>query len=148
MSYLSANDLIMVLRGADRARAINAAEALGRFGGPEACAALRDSLLDHAEPTVRVACATALGLMGGRDAATALVSALNEPDRVIWHAAAEALAGLDDEAMPAVIEMLLQPETPLRRAALSGLLWLTVEYDEAEASMSDDLILGAWGWWN
>lgn len=138
----------MALRTGSRERAQTAAEALGRLGGPDACAALADALLGHSELPVRVACANALGVMGGSAAAEALVGALNDRDRVIWHAAAEALAGLDDEAMPVVIELLQRPDAALRRAALGALLWLTVEYDEAEPSMSDDGMWGAWGWWN
>lgn len=148
MSPRSIDEWIIVLQSDSRERAQTAAEALGRLGGPDACAALGDALLGHNEISVRVACANALGVMGGSAAAEALVSALNEPDRVIWHAAAEALAGLDDDALSAVTDILQRPDPALRRAALSALLWLTVEHNEAEPSMSDGEIWGMWGWWN
>ncbi len=137
-----------MLRRADRGPAIMAAAALGRLGSPEACAALAASLSDHADAAVRTACADALRRIGGPEAAEALVRALGERDRVVWHAAAEALMALDSEAMPAVIAVLRAPDMIGRRAALSGLLWLTVEHDEPEASMSDDVSYAVWGWWN
>jgi HEAT repeat protein len=148
MASRSIDELVFALANGDRAQAQNAAEALGRLGGLEACAALGNGLLHHKETPVRVACANALGVMGGSDAAEILVGSLNEPDRVVWHAAAEALAGLDEEAMEAVLVLLQKSDPSFRRAAMNALLWLTVEYDEAEPSVSDDLILGGWGWWN
>lgn len=140
--------LIERLRQPERGRAIAAAAALGRLGGPEACAALADALRFHADPAVRTACADALGRMGGMDAALALVRVLGDRNRVVWHSAAEALMGLDEEAFPAVIALLLSRDSNDRRAALSGLLWLTLEHDEAEASMSDEAVYTMWGWWN
>ncbi|MBL8146773.1 MAG: HEAT repeat domain-containing protein [Anaerolineae bacterium] len=140
--------LIERLGQPERGRAIAAAAALGRFGGPEACTALGDALATHADSAVRSACADALGRMGGRDAACALVRVLGDRDRVVWQSAAEALMGLDDDAMPAVVSLFQSREQRERRAALSGLLWLTVEHDESEVSMSDDVNYTVWGWWN
>ncbi len=145
---LTPDELIAVLRRPERGPAVHAAAELARIGGPEVCAALADALRAHPEPVVRAASAGALGQIGGDAAAQALVSALGEPDRMVWHAAAEALAGLDDEALPAVIALLQSRDRGARRAALSGLLWLTVEHDEPEASMSEDVVYGPWGWWN
>ena len=140
--------LVERLRHPERGRAIAAATALGRFGGPEACAALGEALATHTDSAVRSACADALGRMGGIDAACALVRVLGDRDRVVWQSAAEALMGLDEDAMPAVITLFQSRETRERRAALSGLLWLTVEHDESEVSMSDEINYAMWGWWN
>lgn len=145
---LTSHELIAALRRPERGPAVRAAAELGRMGGPEACAALADALRAHPEAVVRAASAGALGQIGGEQAAQALVGVLGEPDRMVWHAAAEALAGLDDEAMPAVIALLQSRDQGARRAALSGLLWLTVEHDDPEVSLLDDVVSGPWGWWN
>jgi len=140
--------LISRLHEQKGAPAIAAAAALGRFGGSLACAGLGRALLTHADSTVRCACADALGRIGGMDAARALVRVLGDRDRVVWQSAAEALMGLDDDAMAAVILLFQSRDRAERRAALSGLLWLTVEHDDSEASMSNEVNYTAWGWWN
>lgn len=82
------------------------------------------------------------------DAACALVRVLGDRDRTTWHAAAEALLELDEEAMPAVILMFQSQKPAERRAALSGLIWLSLEHDEADAALTEDVVYAMWGWWN
>ena len=148
MNSRAIDELAALLQGSDTGAAIAAATELGQLGTDEAAAVLEAVLLGQARSAVRVACADALGSIPSLDAATGLVRALNETDPLIWHAAAEALAGLDEEAMPAVIALLQSREADFRRAALRGLLWLTVEHHEAEVSVSDFDFLNGWGWWN
>jgi HEAT repeat protein len=140
--------LIWALQRADRGPAIVAAASLGRIGGPEACEALAVAVRGHADPAVRTACVDALGHIGGQDAATALILAMGDRERAVWLSAAEALMALEEEAMPAVIALFQSPALADRNAALHGLLWLTVEYHDPEASMSDPADTGLWGWWN
>lgn len=140
--------LIQTLQQAERGPAIVAATSLGRIGGPEACEALAAGLRSHHDPIVRTACADALGQIGGQDAATALILALDDAVRTVWLSAAEALMALEDEAMPAVVALFQSAHLAERNAALHGLLWLTVEYDDPEVSMSDSADAGVWGWWN
>ena len=140
--------LIAQLQDSDRAAAITAAAALARIGGPEAVNALESALQNHPELAVRVASADALGQIGGLEAAMALARMLNDGDPVVWRAAAEALHALDRDAMPAVVELLQSAQMDQRMAALRAALWLTVPYDDPEASVSNIELFDAWGWWN
>jgi HEAT repeat protein len=144
----STQALIGALQRAERGPAIVAAASLGRIGGPEACAALAVTLRSHADPAVRTACADALGHIGGQEAAAALILAMGDSERAVWLSAAEALMALEEDALPAVIALFQSQDMPDRRAALHGLLWLTVEHDDPEASMSDPVEAALWGWWN
>lgn len=126
-----------------------AAEALGTIGEPSAVDGLEDALTHDANDFVRYAAATALGQIGDASSAPILIRALNNPNSHVWHAAAEALWSMEEHAMPALIAAIIDESSDTRRAALKGILWLSVEYDEEEArERSNDEWVTMWGWWN
>lgn len=123
-----------------------AAEALGTIGEASAIDGLEDALANDSNDFVRYAAATALGQIGDASSAPMLIRALNNPNSHVWHAAAEALWSMEEQVMPALIEAIIDESEDTRRAALKGVLWLSVEYDETERS--DDEWVTMWGWWN
>ena len=126
-----------------------AAEALGQIGDQSALEGLENALLRDENNYVRFAAAKALGQIADPSSVPTLLRALNTRNTQIWHAAAEALWVIDEDAMPYILNSLTDMDMNLRRAALKAILWLSVEFDDEDASLRNDLDwTGTWGWWN
>jgi HEAT repeat protein len=126
-----------------------AAEALGQMGANMALEGLEHALLKDDNHYVRFAAAKALGQIADPSSVPTLLRALNTHNTHIWHAAAEALWVIDEDAMPYILTSLMSDDMTLRRAALKAILWLSVEFDDDDAALRDDMDWGgSWGWWN
>ncbi|MEL6246677.1 MAG: HEAT repeat domain-containing protein [Cyanobacteria bacterium J06648_16] len=88
------------------------AEALGEIGEP-ATPALTQALRSHPNPTVRGSCAKTLMLFGDEDAIPPLIQAtLHDTDAVVRGSAMAALARTGEAAVPALVLILADAQTP------------------------------------
>ncbi|WP_404785290.1 HEAT repeat domain-containing protein [Altericista sp. CCNU0014] len=88
------------------------AETLGQIGAP-ATPLLREALANHPNAVVRRAAAKTLTIIGDASAVpTLLHSFLNDEDTVVRSSAAGALAKTGEVAVPALLDILSDPEQP------------------------------------
>ena len=88
------------------------ADVLGEIGEP-ATPALTDGLLHHHNPVVRGSCAKTLMLFGDEEAIPPLIeAALRDPDAVVRGSAVAALAKTGEAAVPELVRILADAQTP------------------------------------
>lgn len=117
-------------------------------GRANALNALEDALLHDDNDYVRCAAAVALGKIADPSSIEPLLKTLQTDNTHLWHAAAEALWYMEEEATPYIQQAMLSEDVATRRAALKGLLWLSVEYDDENAPDDEEEWIGVWGYWN
>lgn len=107
----------------------------------EAFAATVAVLLEHDSPRVRAAAASCVGRLGGAEGVAPLTKALDDPSKLVRHAAGAALRALGNRGigLEAVAGALASPEPRVRREATS-LLTRQVHGFEAHAGLVDRLI--------
>lgn len=117
-----ANGLADVLTSsAPTATRVAAAEALSRLGGLESTLALAGGLQDDT-PEVREASADALADIGGPRAMDALLGVLDSRDPVLKGLALRHLVTAQEtRVVPRLVEIVLSPGNPMRRAAIGAL---------------------------
>jgi HEAT repeat protein len=131
-----------------------AASALGQYGeASDSVDALVHALENDDNSYVRYAAGQALGLLlrdtEREDIFQRMLTGLNDSNTHVWHAIAESLWDLSDEALPMVIDALVSEKPELRQVALKAALWLSAEYDDEYAPTFDEEIdPTSWGWWN
>ncbi|MFZ4828995.1 MAG: HEAT repeat domain-containing protein [Phototrophicaceae bacterium] len=112
-----------------------AAAALGTLGSPHAIPSLKHAIQHDENHHVRYAAVCALSLMMEQHKSQitlfeGLLLALNDDNTQVWHAAAEALWTVGEEAMRFVVSRLTHPQHDVRTVALKGVLWLSAEWDD------------------
>jgi len=111
------------------------ASTLGTLGSPRAIPALKQAIQVDENHHVRYAAVGALSLMLGQHTNLdllfeGLLFALDDDNTRVWHAAAEALWAVGEEAMRFVLSRLTHPQHDVRSVALKGVLWLSAEWDD------------------
>jgi HEAT repeat protein len=108
---------IEAIASAPSTERILAARLLGRIRAPRALPALR-AMVGARDPNERLAAIDAIGAIGEPDGAASLVALLEDPQAVIRHLAARALARCAGSALLARFTERLRDPTPIDREAL------------------------------
>ena len=120
----SVKPLIRRLKDADAGVRWYAAEALGNVGDAEAVEPLIELLGDEA-PVVRIYVASALGKLGDARAVGPLIKALRDADSNVRNMANDALVGIGEPAVKALVEESRKPENMHLRRQISKILrWI------------------------
>jgi HEAT repeat protein len=114
---------------------------------------LRAAVQTETSPVVRIELISALSdmyeLAAYDDIIYGLLTALDDPNKEVWHAAAEALWYHGEDMFSVVLDALHSENRQLRRVALKGILWLSTEFDDDIApEQSWSLTRNNWSWWN